>query len=73
MKSILEFNLPEDNSDFLTCIKAHEYKSICYDIYSYIRNRIKHEELSEETRAALESVRDILLSELDERNLNLFD
>jgi hypothetical protein len=43
MKSILEFNLPEDQSDFDMCNNARHYYSALWEIHNQLRQWRKYE------------------------------
>lgn len=67
MKAILEFNLPEDSSEHLLAVSASELYSALCEIDRSLRNRIKHGDLSDETRAELEAIRELIPQPLIER------
>jgi hypothetical protein len=60
VKAILEFNLPEEKEDHETAIRGTDYKIALEDMDNYFRNRLKYEDLSEETRKTLQDARDHL-------------
>jgi hypothetical protein len=69
MKAVLEFNLPEDNSDFKDAINGSNYKSAIWDFDQLLRSEIKYKELSEETYKSLKWCREELRKILAEDNL----
>ncbi len=69
MKAILEFDLPEDNTDFQSAINGHNYKSAIWDFDQLLRSEMKYKELSEETYQAYKWCRAELRKILAEDNL----
>ena len=67
MKAILEFNLPEDQAQHLLAISAPELYSACVEVEQAIRSKLKHGDLSDETRAELEAIRALLPAALMEQ------
>ena len=43
MKAILEFELPDDKTEFDTASKAMDWAILAWDIEQYIRNRLKYQ------------------------------
>lgn len=56
----IKFNLPEENYEFECAIKGMEYRALLDDMDSYLRNKLKYEELSDDTYKALEQAREQL-------------
>jgi hypothetical protein len=69
MKAVLEFDLPEDNSDFQAAINGNNYKNAIWDFDQLLRAEMKHKELSDETYKAYKYCRDELRKILAEDNL----
>jgi hypothetical protein len=69
MKAILEFNLPEDNTDFQSAINGHKYKSAHYELDELLRSEMKYKELSKDTYKAYDFCRKELRKILAEDNL----
>jgi hypothetical protein len=69
MKAVLEFDLPEDNYDFLAAINGHNYKSSIKDFDELLRSEMKYKELSNDTYKAYKYCRDELRKILAEDNL----
>jgi hypothetical protein len=69
MKAILEFDLPEDNTDFQAAINGHNYKSAIWDFDQLLRSEMKYKELSDETYNAYKWCREELRKILLEDNL----
>jgi hypothetical protein len=60
MRAIHTFNLPRDNYEYRCAQSAGEmYRELC-EIEKHLRSKLKYSELSEETRAELQLVRDML-------------
>ena len=66
MKATLEFNLPEDASDFEIAATSMKWALVVKDLDSFLRNRIKYDDKEE-----LQEVRDYLTSLLEDKNLSL--
>jgi hypothetical protein len=69
MKAILEFDLPEENTDFQAAINGHKYKSAHWDFDQLLRSEMKYKELSEDTYKAFEFCRKELRKILEQDNL----
>ena len=57
-KAILEFSLPEEQSEFNTCNKAGDYRAALYDFANYLRNQLKYSDLTEKEQVIFEEIRD---------------
>lgn len=61
MKAVMEFNLPEENDEFMVAVHAAQFSSCCSEIDERMRQGIKHgfgdiktlEELAHEVREML--------------------
>jgi hypothetical protein len=69
MKAVLEFNLPEENKDFLSAINGENYKSAIKDFDELLRSEMKYKELSKDTYKAFDWCRKELRKILEEDNL----
>lgn len=71
-KALLEFNLPEDEKDFMLAVKAKELWLVLWEIDQELRSRIKYpsDSTSEEIIDALISIRDFLRESMSENNIN---
>ena len=66
MKAILEFQLPEDDAEYRSAANARDAWSAIDDVRRHIRAQLKYAvELSDETRKALEEIRELLPHEID--------
>lgn len=61
MKMILEFS-NDEIYDAKAAIRGVEFAGAIDDVYEYIRGILKHTDVSEETSAHLEKIRDMLPS-----------
>lgn len=48
MKATIEFNLPEDQTEFDMATNANKYYSALFNFQQYLRNKLKHEDLTPE-------------------------
>jgi hypothetical protein len=69
MKAVLEFDLPEDNSDFQAAINGSSYKNAIWDFDQLLRSEMKYKELSDDTYQAYKWCREQLRKILEEDNL----
>jgi hypothetical protein len=73
-KAILEFNLPEDNQEFLLATKGIKFWDVLWSFDQYLREKTKYQSdnMSQETYDALEDSRE-KLRELMAENLVSLD
>lgn len=64
MKTVIEFNLPEDREELQTALRAGEMLSVVEEALNHIRQKLKHGNLKQETTSELETVRSILTEAL---------
>jgi hypothetical protein len=67
MKATLNFELPDEEDRLNQMLSCGEAYTALNQIAAYIRNTLKHSEVSEETRLKLEAVRELIPFELLER------
>ena len=72
MKAILEFNLPEEQSEYQTANQAGALHSILWDLDNELRNNLKHGHKFKTADDALEYVRAFLHAELGDHNVQLY-
>ena len=62
MKAILEFNLPEDQSDFDNAVNGAKWSLVAWELDQWLRSQIKYtpEEISQDAFDAFEQCRDKL-------------
>ncbi len=71
MKAILEFNLPEEETNFRYAMSAHDMAMILTDLGIFLRSKIKHETSDSKQINAYENIRDELNSMLEDRDVTL--
>jgi hypothetical protein len=69
MKAILEFDLPEENSDFQAAINGSNYRSCIWEYDQLLRSEMKYKELSDETYKAYKYCREELRKILEQDNI----
>ena len=75
MKAILEFNLPEDRTDFNIAVKGSDWKHVCWRMDQLLRTNTKYtpDDANEEVIEALQKVRDELHRFMFENNVDLYE
>ena len=73
MKAILEFNLPEDQTDFEFASQGSKWWSVAWNMDKWLRSQIKYapDEMSDDKFEAFEECREQLRELIDEYNLDL--
>jgi len=73
MKAILEFNLPEDQSDFDLAVNGAKAKVALWDMDQWLRSQTKYapDDMSEDTYKAFELCREQLHEFVHDNNINL--
>jgi hypothetical protein len=69
MKAILEYFLPEENSDFQAAINGENYKSAIWEFDQLLRSEMKYKELTDDTYKAYDFCRKELRKILEQDNL----
>lgn len=72
MKATLEFNLPEETEDFETASNGWKFKSVLYELETFLRSKVKYEELKEGEYEVYYKVRDHLWELVNEEKLDLY-
>ena len=70
MKATLEFNLPEENSEYAMYQNAGKYHSVLWDLKTYLRNKLKYEEPTETSEKVYTEIRDKLFELLNEQGIS---
>ena len=70
MKAILEFNLPADEEQFDAANRGMDWALVAWDMDQLLRNKLKYEEHTRDTRKVLEDLRKILNDMLVDKGLN---
>jgi len=73
MKAILEFNLPEDQTEYQMANDASKMCSVLWEMKQWLRTQVKYapDEISQETYDAFVECRDKLYELLMDNNLDL--
>lgn len=71
MKAILEFNLPEENHEFLNATQGAKMKSILWEMREYLRRRLKYDDYNNDQFEVLESCKNKLTDLLFEESIDL--
>jgi hypothetical protein len=71
MKATLEFQLPEDQTEFDFAIQGSNMYSALWDISQELRTLYKYEELDEKEWKMVERIRDKFYEILDENQIKL--
>lgn len=71
MKAKLEFNLPDDQTDFDLALKGPTFALVLFEFDQWLRGEIKHGQHTVEGYTTLELVREILWDKAVEHNLDL--
>jgi hypothetical protein len=56
MKATIEFNLPEDDNQYKWANKGYNYFAVLYNFKEYLRNKLKHEDLTPEQESVVEAI-----------------
>jgi len=74
MKAILEFNLPDDDSEFTFATKGSKYYVALWDIDQWLRARIKYDDtVTGEQYEAYEKTREELRDIMSSRGVSFDD
>jgi len=74
VKAVLKFNLPEEQHEHRVAIDGWQWKCVVGDIADRLLSALKHDDdLTPETAACLEKLREEIFRLLEDRNLNLYD
>jgi hypothetical protein len=66
MKNILEFNMPDDESNFKMAYQGPSYHVVLWNLDQTMRNYLKHGHQFESIDAAIESIRNELHDQMRE-------
>ena len=72
-KCKLEYNLPEEKSDFILASKAQGWYSALFDLDQYLRNKLKYGNDFKSTDETLETVREYLHSLMEDNSISFDD
>lgn len=71
MKSILEFNLPDDEQEFSDAVNGGMYKHVLWKLDQNLRANLKYGELPASEYKCYETIRKDLHSLLNDNNLTI--
>jgi coproporphyrinogen III oxidase-like Fe-S oxidoreductase len=71
MKSILEFNLPEDQREYEIAIQAPKVQSFLWDFSQQLRSWYKYHHDFKDANDALDKIREEFYRLLNEDNINI--
>jgi uncharacterized protein YeeX (DUF496 family) len=71
MKATIEFNLPEDQTEFDIATNANKYYSALNNFKEYLRNKLKHEEITPEQQSVVENIQSDFLEMLYDQEVIL--
>lgn len=69
MKATLEYSLPEEENEHRDALNGTDWKLVVRNIDNMLRNALKHGHNLASADAALQSIRDVLQEELEQRGL----
>lgn len=72
-KAKLEYNLPEEKSDFMLASRAQGWYSTLWDLDQYLRNKLKHGNDFKSTDEALAEIRKYLHELMEDNNITFDD
>jgi sulfur carrier protein ThiS len=64
MKATIEFNLPEDDNQYKWATNGYNYFAVLYNFKAYLRNKLKHEDLSDDRIFVIEQIQSDFLEML---------
>jgi hypothetical protein len=71
MKAILEFNLPDEQSDFDNAVDGYKWSLVAWELDQHLRSQLKYnDELTEEQHDTCQEIRDKLWDILGDKNLS---
>lgn len=73
MKGILEFNLPEEESQFKAATRAFDWKYVVSKLDTELRNRLKYnsDDYTPEALREISNIRELLHAFCEENNLDI--
>jgi hypothetical protein len=70
MKATLEFNLPDEQSEFESAVNGHLYKHVVWDIDNYLRSKLKYSDLTDTEYTIYDDIRTVLWEFINAEKLN---
>lgn len=71
MKAILEFNLPEENHEFLNATQGAKMRSILWEMREYLRHRLKYDDYNHDQFEVLDACKNKLTDLLFKENIDI--
>lgn len=71
MKATLEFNLPEDQSEYDLCNKAFDMRLALNDMRNYLRSKVKYEEMPAEKWEVCDEIFQEFYRILEQNNIKI--
>lgn len=71
-KHIIEFQIPEEKAELEITLQAPGMHSVIHDLDNWLRDKIKHGEMTQDARGVFEDVRTELHRILEDNGVNLF-
>jgi len=72
MKATIEFTLPEEQEDFQIAVNAYKYKMSLEDFDSYLRARLKYEDIPDERiYQCIQDIRNKLHAVINENEISI--
>jgi hypothetical protein len=71
MKATLEFELPEDQDNYMAASHGIDYALVCWDLDQKLREWLKHGNTFQSANDAIEKMREELRDIMFEHNVNL--
>jgi hypothetical protein len=69
-KAILEFNLPEEQSEYYCTIHGADWKAIVYDLSMFLRDKLKYGHKYKNADETLEAMKEFLWTQCNESHLD---
>lgn len=74
MKTIMEFNMPEDREELEIAQNGQKYFSTLNDVYQYLRGQLKYnDKLTDDEVKVYTKVYDMFFTILNDNDVELFD
>lgn len=71
MKSVLEFNLPEEREEFELAVNAGKYASALWEIQQELRTIWKYEELEDNVYEMVDRIYTMVYDKINENNIEV--
>jgi hypothetical protein len=71
MKATIEFNLPDDQAEHYCAIKGADMLNVLWELKAELRAMLKYGELPDTQYEIVEKIQDLLMSSLDDNDINL--